>query len=476
LKFLTICIFTSFAYFQISIGAHANSAAALPGGTATYQGKVNKKVFSHPSANISKMRGLDFIVGQAFFERLWVTAPSSTQASDGLGPLYNARACIRCHKNNGRGITPSSPEERAVSLFLQLSTPPSNDQEQALLDNYRLKSIPDPVYGIQLQNFSTATIEAEGMLLVEYEEVPATFEDGRVVYLRKPTYSIKNPAYGPPHEQLMMSPRLAPQMIGLGLLEAISDEDLLTLADPDDEDRDGISGKPNRVWSRAKNEVAIGRFGWKAGNATVDEQSQSAFFHDIGISTPLYPGGAGECTSRQEKCLAAPTGDSPQYSNLEAPEQVTEVIALFARNIAVPARRKPDHPEVLAGEKLFKQAGCPACHQPSFTTRPDFKDAELAGQTIWPYTDLLLHDMGSGLADHRPEGAANGREWRTPPLWGIGLTEIVTGQTNYLHDGRARSIIEAILWHGGEAEEQKRAVLRMNEEQVNQLIHFVESL
>jgi CxxC motif-containing protein (DUF1111 family) len=274
----------------------------------------------------------------------------------------------------------------------------------------------------------------------------------------------------------MLSPRLAPPLIGLGLLEAIPDEDLLSLADPDDADGDGISGRPNRVWQRETGTVAIGRFGWKAGMATVNEQSQDAFFHDIGLSTPLYPGGAGECTPRQTACLEAPDGDSPQYDHLEAPRQVVELVVLYVRNLAVPASRDADDPEVLQGRRLFYQTGCDRCHNPAFTTRRDTTAPELSGQQIRPYTDLLLHDMGDGLADNRPEGMASGREWRTPPLWGIGLTATVSGQTGFLHDGRARSILEAILWHGGEAEAQRNAVLNMSERETTQLVRFIESL
>jgi CxxC motif-containing protein (DUF1111 family) len=447
-----------------------------PAGAASYTGKINKHAFSHAPENMNQQRKLDFIVGKALFERLWVTAPASTQASDGLGPLYNARSCESCHVNNGRGVLPDREDAHTNALLIRLSIPPRNEGEQTRLDNFRDRSIPEPTYGTQLQNFSTAGIPAEGQINVTYDEVAIQFSDDRIINLRKPGYRIEQPGYGNPADDTMLSPRMAPQLIGLGLLEAIPEEALLALADPEDANGDGISGKPNEVWNREQAKVAIGRFGWKAGMATVNEQSQAAFFNDIGISTPLYPGGAGDCSGRQTACLEVPTGDSPQYDNLEAPQQVVDLVTLYTSTLAVPARRQNETPDVLKGRKLFYRTGCHQCHNPSFTTRLDTDAPEVAGQKIWPYTDLLLHDMGEGLADNRPEGIASGREWRTAPLWGIGLTETVSGQAGFLHDGRARSILEAILWHGGEADAQREAVLKMNERETGQLIRYIESL
>jgi CxxC motif-containing protein (DUF1111 family) len=265
-------------------------------------------------------------------------------------------------------------------------------------------------------------------------------------------------------------------MIGLGLLEAIDEADLLARADPNDADGNGISGKANRVWSPDAGRVATGRFGWKAGVATVNEQSQAAFSGDIGISVPLHPAGAGECTERQTDCRAAPDGNSPEYHNLEADQTITDLVAFYARNLAVPQRRAVDDPQVLEGKRLFNEIGCGQCHTPKYTTRVDSIGAEQSGQLIWPYTDLLLHDMGEGLADGRPEGEANGREWRTAPLWGIGLTPVVNDHSYYLHDGRARNLLEAILWHGGEAQSHRDAVTRLSQSERDALIRFVESL
>ncbi|MCG8361337.1 MAG: c-type cytochrome, partial [Kiloniellales bacterium] len=334
----------------------------------------------------------------------------------------------------------------------------------------------EPTYGGQLQDFSIQGHRAEGRIHIVYEEIPVTLADGEVVSLRRPTYSVEAPGFGALHPETMLSPRVASPMIGLGLLEAIDEADILALADPEDADGDGISGKANRVWSLEAGRAMLGRFGWKAGQPSLRQQIAAAFSGDIGIATTLFPAAAGDCTAAQSDCRAAPTGNSDRHDGVEASDKVLDVVLFYARNLAVPARREIDDPEVLAGKALFYGSGCIACHRPKFVTaeRPDMP--EQSGQLIWPYSDLLLHDMGEGLADHRPEGEASGREWRTPPLWGIGLTEVVNGHTQFLHDGRARNLLEAILWHGGEAEGAKQAVVSMSREERNALLRFLSTL
>ena len=448
----------------------------LPGGAATHTKKINKDAFSQPSANMSFEREIDFKVGNGFFKRLWVSAPASTRASDGLGPLYNARSCQRCHLKDGRGHPPNGDDDNAVSMFLRLSIPPRDDTERKLLAEHRASVIAEPTYGTQLQDFAIQGHSAEGRMHIDYEEVAVTLADGTEVSLRKPTYSVKDLAYGPLHADTMISPRIAPQMIGLGLLEAIPEDAILANADPEDRDGDGISGKPNLVWSLEHDRVMLGRFGWKAGAPSVNEQSQGAFAGDIGISVPLHPSGAGECTSRQEDCVRAPDGSTERYDNLEANGDVVDLVVFYAKNLAVPMRRDHDAPDVLAGKRLFHSIGCVQCHRPTFTTGESASDPEQSNQVIWPYTDLLLHDMGEGLADGRPEGDANGRQWRTAPLWGIGLTPVVNGHSFYLHDGRARNLLEAVLWHGGEAQPHRDRVVDLSKGERDQLIRFVESL
>jgi CxxC motif-containing protein (DUF1111 family) len=264
-------------------------------------------------------------------------------------------------------------------------------------------------------------------------------------------------------------------MIGLGLLEMIDEADIVARADPDDRDGDGISGRPNRVWSMEHGRPMLGRFGWKAARATIRDQTAGAFSGDMGLSTELLPASAGDCTQAEALCRGAPSGADPPHG-VEVAPTMFDLVVFYARNLAVPMRRRVDTPEVLRGKEVFYRTGCPACHTPKYVTRADPERPELSRQLIWPYTDLLLHDMGPELADGRPEGRASGQEWRTPPLWGIGFTSTVSGHTRFLHDGRARSLLEAVLWHGGEAEAAKQRVVRMTREERDALLAFLASL
>jgi CxxC motif-containing protein (DUF1111 family) len=274
----------------------------------------------------------------------------------------------------------------------------------------------------------------------------------------------------------MLSPRVAPQMIGLGLLEAIPEAEIRAGADPDDANHDGISGRTNEVWSTAYDKVMLGRFGWKAGMPTIHDQSASAAAGDIGLSSSLVPKPSGDCTPAETQCMKAPNGNSDMSGGYEIGDELMALVAFYSQNLAVPARRKPKDADVLLGKALFKSSGCAACHRPSFTTGTVDGQPQLSNQRIWPYTDLLLHDMGEGLADGRPEGEASGREWRTAPLWGVGLTAVVSGHTFLLHDGRARNVEEAILWHGGEAQPARDAYAKLTPSERQALLAFVNSL
>lgn len=446
--------------------AAGSSSVVPPAGTA----------FSQPVAGLPREQRLDFMLGRGLFRRLWVTAPASTQAADGLGPLYSARGCMNCHPDNGRGRPPEATDDNAVSLVMLVDIPPQDERQRRQLAEHHVNNIAEPTYGLQLQRFAVPGHAAEYRLTVSHEEHRLTLGDGTGVSLRKPIYAAAELAYGPLHPQARLSPRVAPQLIGLGLLEAIDEADIIAQEDPLDLDGDGISGRANRVWSRAAGAVALGRFGYKAGMARVDEQSQAAFSGDLGLSVALYPDAAGDCSERQLRCRAAPNGNSAQYENLEAHRQVTDLVALYVSHLAVPARRNAAAPDVLAGERLFERIGCQACHTPRYRTGNSTGTAANHAEDIAPYTDLLLHDMGEGLADNRPEGMADGREWRTAPLWGIGLTEQVSGHGRYLHDGRARNLLEAILWHGGEAQAQRDAVIALDHAAREQLLTFIESL
>ena len=444
---------------------------ASAGGAATLRGVVGPKAFTHPSANLAGRGHSDFFLGDALFNKAWASSPASTHASDGLGPLFNARACQSCHVRDGRGHPPG-PDDRALSMFLRLSVPPRTEAERAAIASLAILRIPEPTYGGQLQEFATPGLAAEGRMQIAYEEFSVSLSGGETATLRRPTYTIAHPGYGPLDEEVMISPRVAPPLIGLGLLEAIHPADIEARADPDDADGDGVSGRVSRVDPAG----AIGRFGWKASSASLRAQSASAFSGDIGISTPDRPAPHGDCTARQTACRHAPNGVQARLGDTEAPAPVLDLVTHYTAHLAVPARRDVDDGEVLRGKAAFHAAGCAACHTPSFVTARDAARPEHQFQLIWPYTDLLLHDMGEGLADHRPVGTASGREWRTAPLWGVGLTETVSGHSFLLHDGRARSLLEAVLWHGGEAQAARDAVIAMPPDARAALIRFLESL
>jgi CxxC motif-containing protein (DUF1111 family) len=448
----------------------------MAGGAATSRRTPDGNAFSHASTNLDFEGERDFKLGNALFRKLWVSSPSSTQASDGLGPLYNARSCQRCHLKDGRGHPPEPGEANATSMFLRLSVPPQTDAERALLASGAVASLPEPTYGGQLQDFAVPGLAAEGRMVITYREETVLLSGGETATLRHPSYAVADPAVGPLHPQAMLSPRVAPQMIGLGLLEAIHPDDIRALADPDDRDGDGISGRISLVRDPVSGAETLGRFGWKAGSPTVALQSADALAGDIGVSSPLAPRDHGDCTAAQTRCLAMPSGVQARLGETEAPDPVLPLIAHYARNLAVPARRDVSDPEVLRGKQVFHATGCAGCHRPKFVTRRDTAFAEHRFQLIWPFTDMLLHDMGEGLADHRPVGSASGREWRTAPLWGIGLTRTVNGHTQFLHDGRARNLLEAILWHGGEAEAARDRVADMAPADRAALIRFLESL
>jgi CxxC motif-containing protein (DUF1111 family) len=453
----------------------AEAYEANAGGAATTRRTTGADVFSQPSANLSFAQELDFKVGNGLFRRFWVSAPSSTEASDGLGPLYNARSCQGCHLKDGRGHPPAGPDDDAVSMFLRISIPDAADPMAARIPGW-IGTAPDPTYGLQLQDFGVAGHKAEYRLAVDWEEVPVALSDGETASLRRPLWRAADPGYGPLHAQAMLSPRVAPQMIGLGLLEAIPAADILAAADPDDADGDGVSGRAAIVWSAEFDRPMLGRFGWKAGAPTVRAQSAGAFSGDMGLSTPLHPDGWGECTPAQAACRAATHGGDAAHAGFEVDAPGLDLVAFYSRNLAVPARRDVEDPQVLRGKAMFHAAGCAACHTPKHVTHRLKDRPEQSFQLIWPYTDLLLHDMGEGLADDRPEGVANGREWRTAPLWGLGLTGAVSGHTQLLHDGRARDALEAILWHGGEAQAARDAVAAIPREDRAALLRFLGSL
>ncbi|MHC8318065.1 di-heme oxidoreductase family protein [Pseudomonas sp. LB3P31] len=447
----------------------AEPGEARSGGSATVR-KTDQNAFSLPSANLPPSRRVDFSVGNSFFRNPWVIAPSTTTARDGLGPLFNTNACQNCHIKDGRGHPPAPGAANAVSMLVRLSIPDAPAYAKVI---EQLGVVPEPVYGGQFQDMSVPGVVPEGKVRVQYTPVAVRFKDGSEIELRKPTLQITQLGYGPMHPDTRFSARIAPPMIGLGLLEAIPETAILANAEAQAKDNKGISGRPNQVWDDVQQKAVLGRFGWKAGQPNLNQQNVHAFSGDMGLTTSLRP--IDDCTEAQTACRQAPNGNGAD-GEPEVSDNILRLVLFYSRNLAVPARRDVNAPEVLAGKSLFYQAGCQSCHTPKYTTSATAAEPELANQVIRPYSDLLLHDMGEGLADNRSEFQATGREWRTAPLWGIGLTQAVSGHTQFLHDGRARNLLEAVLWHGGEAKAAQQQVLSFNAEQRAALLAFLNSL
>jgi CxxC motif-containing protein (DUF1111 family) len=329
--------------------------------------------------------------------------------------------------------------------------------------------VPHPIYGDQISERAIFHVAPEGRAEITYTEFPGTYGDGEAFSLRKPNYSISDLKYGDLGKDIMISPRVAPVMIGLGLLQSVPEETLVALADPDDRDGDGISGRPNEVWDSTANKKTLGRFGWKANQPNLRQQNAGAAVGDIGIATSLA--GGQNCTSAQTDCANAIKGGAPEMS-----DEFLEKLTLYTMTIAVPAQRNASDSVIKQGENLFRSMGCASCHMPTLQTKSVEKFPELSNQTFHPFTDLLLHDMGEGLSDNRPDFEATGQEWRTPPLWGLGLIPIVNKHDLLLHDGRARGPAEAILWHGGEAEKSREKFREATKPERDALIEFLNSL
>jgi CxxC motif-containing protein (DUF1111 family) len=448
---------------------------ALSGGAGTFRGAPDTKAMSHADQTLDDAGNQRFKLGFALFKKMWAQAPSSTQASDGLGPLFNARSCQSCHLRDGRGRPPENGVE-SPSFLLRLARPAVSPEEVARLAAHEVLNVPDPVYGHQLQDMGVTGLAGEGRVAVTYTARTIKLAGGDEVTLRVPHYVVADLAYGPLDPSTTLSPRIAQGLAGMGLLEAIPADQILAHADPGDRDGDGVRGRANLVRDPISGALVLGRFGWKAQNPTVRAQVVSALSNDIGISSPEAPDAYGDCTAAETACRKMPTGVQPRLGNTEAPDPIVDLVTFYTANLSVPARRGLDDPDVLAGKSLFYRAGCAACHVPKFVTGRNPGDPQHAFQLIWPYSDLLLHDMGDGLADGQAVGEAGGRDWRTAPLWGIGLTQTVNGYQAYLHDGRARTLEEAVLWHGGEGEFARNAYVAMVRTDRQKLLRFLESL
>jgi len=459
-----------FFFLLITLLSAASTACAneaLPAGKGS-TGQQSRTAFLQPLANLSLEGQLDFAAGRSFFRSPWVRAPTTTTARDGLGPLFNGMNCQGCHIRNGRGQPPAIDSTKsAFSMLLRLSIPPQNAAQQALLKTIGI--VPEPVYGGQLQDMANPGVTPEGRIRLDWQTHQVQFSDGFSVELQKPVVNIERLGYGELRPDTQFSLRVAPPMIGLGLLEAIPEQAILAAAEAQQQSPGDVKGTPNWVWDIAQGKTVLGRFGWKAGQPNLNQQNANAFVNDLGLTSALFP--KDPCTASQSACLHSVNGGEPEVS-----ANILRLVLHHTRHIAVPKRQNIDDPEVLRGKALFQQAGCAQCHRPSWRTAANAADPALANQLIWPYSDLLLHDMGEGLADGRGEFAASGRQWRTPPLWGIGLAQTVNPRAQFLHDARARTLLEAILWHAGEAAAAKAQVLDFNEEQRSALLAFLNSL
>lgn len=441
---------------------------ALSAGTFTIA-RFDADSFAEPAPVLTYRQQQKFLRGRHHFNQNWVQFPS-LGGDWGLGPTFITDRCSACHVKAGRGAPPESADQQAMSLLVRLSVPGEGAYGGPK---------PHPVYGDQIQNrglmgqdrdatFLGERVFPEVDVYIDWEESTVAFDDGEKVSLRKPKIRWGKAWFGPIGPEAMTSLRMAQPIQGLGLIEAVPEATILALAEQ--QKSLGFNGRPNRVRDDINNTMAIGRFGWKANQPSVKQQIAAAFAGDLGVTSSLYPD--MNCPGPQTDCAAQAPGNQPELIDSD-----WEELTFWELALAVPARRNVTDPQFQRGEKLFAEAQCAVCHVPQLTTADTFPVLpQLAKQTFRAYTDLLLHDMGEGLADGRPDFLAGGRDWRTQPLWGIGLSQTVSGSNHFLHDGRARSITEAILWHGGEAEGAKEKFRRMGKAEREALVRFLEGV
>ncbi|MEP9365727.1 di-heme oxidoredictase family protein [Xanthobacter sp. VNH20] len=389
-------------------------------------------------AGTGRADGLDIAVGKAVFDRPWVPAPSSTRGNDGLGPLFDARACSACHPKDGRGSARLGVDGAPLGhgLVVALARP---------------GGAPDPVYGARLQTEAVQGLDAEAIVRIR----EGRDDSGRVT--RAPVLSAL--AYGPLASDTVPRLRVAPDLRGRGLLEQVPQSAILALEDPDDRDGDGVRGRAHRVIG-ADGRDTLGRFGWKAAQPTLAGQIAEAFHLDLGLSTPLLPEPWGDCTPAQTLCRAAPHGVTHEGESEISPALFNALVAYVA-DLPVPGTQAD-----AAGARLFAATGCAACHRPHLPLA--------GGGTAALFTDVLLHDLGPGLDDGLDTPAAAGREWRTAPL--AGISQALARGTGLLHDGRAADVKAALAWHGGEASSALARYGRLPAHDRDALIRYVSGL
>lgn len=426
----------------------------LTAGAPHENARLDGEAFSRPIAALDEPFFRAFRQGSGLFRQTWVIGPSQEQAElVGLGPLYNRLSCIACHVKNGRGPAPDPENGIARAMVVRLGV--------AGADSHGGPS-PHPVYGGQLNPEGILGAPGEGRAIVSFEEIETRLADGETISLRRPRLAFRDLAYGPLGDDVAVSLRNAPPVFGLGLLEAVPDEEILShAAGPG-------AGRPNHVHDMAAGRQALGRFGLKANQPNLRQQIAGAFAEDIGITSTLFP--QANCTSAQAECRAA------AETEIELTDERLEATLAYMRGLAAPARRNVDDPRVARGERLFREIGCAACHRETMRLGAVAFAPFLSGAEIHPYSDLLLHDMGDALADGRADFEAGPRDWRTPPLWGLGLAGRYGTPADFLHDGRARSVMEAILWHGGEAQASADGFRALAREERAALLAFLDSL
>jgi len=421
------------------------------GETTTFS--VTSNAYRTPAPNLSAADLSIHLMGDVDFESVFVTSPSTI--NQGLGPVFNNSSCISCHIRDGRAGFPTDINARS-GLLLRTSLFGTDENGGPL---------PVPGFGLQVQNQAIFGYSPEANYGVNFSEITEVLADGTVVILKKPQFSLVN-AYAAMPSGMLLSPRIGPPVFGLGLLEAMQEADILALQDITDANGDGISGKANYVWDPELGQTVIGRFGWKANTGTIRQQCAAAYVEDMGITNLLFQNETGHDQSNGQDGLT----DDPELTH-----EILDQIVLYCRTLAVPAPRNIDNLQVREGAVIFDQLECAKCHMPRQQTGYSPISA-ISNQVFYPYTDMLLHDMGEGLADNRPDFLASGREWKTRPLWGIGLTQLVNGHTDFLHDGRARNLTEAILWHGGEGENAKNKFKALTKAKRDALLAFLNSL
>jgi CxxC motif-containing protein (DUF1111 family) len=425
------------------------AALTLAGAARHETAAPEAEAFSQPLPGLEAEQSLAFRRGASLFRQAWLIGPSEDHPElVGLGPLYNRLSCIACHVKNGRGAAPDAENGLARHMVVRLSVEGSGAHGGPRAH---------PAYGAQLNPEGVSGVAGEGRAVVAYDDETVVLEDGERVTLHRPKLAFRHLAYGDIGADVLTSVRNAPPVFGLGLLEAVPEAEILA-----------GKGKPNYVFDLEAHGLRLGRFGLKANQPTLKQQIANAFAEDIGVTSSLFP--QENCASNQTDCLIA-GAKKPDLSDAQL-----GVVTTYIRSLAIPARRGEDNPSIIAGEAQFRALGCASCHRETLTVG-DFAEAPwLKGADIHPYTDLLLHDMGDGLADGRADFDAGPRDWRTPPLWGLGLAGKGGDGAHYLHDARARTLTEAILWHGGEAQSSAEAFRRLAKQERDALLAFLDSL